>query len=205
VLRIIIEKGLDIDLKDLVSLAVYQHQVIKPENRSKITEQVIEFMLERLRAYYEDRKISIDTYLSVAALKPSKPLDFDLRVNAVEHFRTLDASSTLAAANKRVSNILDKQAVASDIAINSQLLVEEAEITLHKKLTSLSEQLTPMFAQSDYQGALTLLATLQKDIDAFFDSVMVMVDDQALQQNRILLLRELRMLFLRIADISLLN
>lgn len=205
VLRIIIEKGLDIDLKDLVRLAVDQHQVIKTEDRSRITDQVVEFMLERLRAYYEDRKISIDTYLAVAALKPSKPLDFDQRINAVEHFRTLDASTALAAANKRVSNILDKQTVAADIAIDSLLLTQEAEIALHEKLTSLSEQLTPMFEKSDYQGALTLLATLQKDIDAFFDSVMVMVDDQALQQNRILLLRKLRMLFLRIADISLLN
>ncbi|MFT5707502.1 MAG: glycyl-tRNA synthetase beta chain [Oceanospirillaceae bacterium] len=205
VLRIIIEKALPLDLNDLVAMAIEQQTAIKDENKAKIAEQVVNFMLERLRAYYEDRKIRVDTYLAVAALKPTKPLDFDQRINAVEHFRTLSDSQSLAAANKRVSNILDKQQSAKQLAVNTDLLTEAAEITLHQSLVTLAAQLEPMFANSDYQGALTLLADLQQDIDSFFDNVMVMAEDEAIQQNRIALLSELRQLFLHIADISLLN
>ena len=113
VMRIIIEKDLNLDIKDLVSLAVNQHRAINAEDQAKVIEQVVAFMLERLRAYYEDRNIRIDTYLAVAQLAPTKPLDFDQRINAVEHFRTLPAAGSLAAANKRVSNIIDKQSVSS--------------------------------------------------------------------------------------------
>ncbi|MEH6444651.1 MAG: glycine--tRNA ligase subunit beta [Oceanospirillaceae bacterium] len=205
VLRIIIEKALPLDLKELVAMAVEQQAAIKDENKAKIAEQVVGFMLERLRAYYEDRKVRVDTYLAVAALKPTKPLDFDQRINAVEHFRTLSASQALAAANKRVSNILDKQQSAKQLTVNTDLLTETAEIALHQSLVALAAQLEPMFANSDYQGALTLLSDLQQDIDSFFDNVMVMAEDEAVQQNRIALLSELRHLFLHIADISLLN
>lgn len=205
VLRIIIEKQLDVDLQELVCLAVDQHLVIEVGNRAKVTAQVVDFMLDRLRAYYDDRQIRVDTYLAVAALKPTKPLDFDLRVNAVEHFRGLEAAQSLAAANKRLSNILAKQQVCASATIDTRLLLEPAERELHQKLVILSTQLTPLFDAADYRAALTLLSTLQESIDAFFDSVMVMVEDQAVQQNRVLILRDLRLLFLRIADISLLN
>ena len=205
VLRIIIEKNLDIDLKDLVSLAVKQHKAIAVDDRNSIIEQVVSFMLERLRAYYEDRKVRIDTYLAVAKLAPTKPLDFDKRINAVEHFRSLPAANSLAAANKRVSNIIDKQIPNANQNIDTSLLTEASEIALHSQLTSLIEKLEPVFEAGDYQGALTLLAALQGPIDQFFADVMVMVDDQKVQQNRILLLSQLRQQFLKIADISLLN
>lgn len=205
VLRIIIEKGLNLDLQQLVTLAVEQHSAIAADDQSKVISQVVNFMLERLRAYYEDRKISVDTYLAVAALQPTRPLDFDQRVNAVEYFRSLDAAQSLAAANKRVSNILDKQTATEQSTVDTALLSEPQEIALHEQLQTLSVQLTPLFENSDYQGALTLLASLQQPIDLFFDHVMVMAEDQAVQANRISLLRELRQQFLHIADISLLN
>ena len=205
VLRIIIEQNLDVDLQQLVTLAVEQHNAIKDEDRTKIISQVVDFMMERLRAYYEDRSISVDTYLAVAALKPTRPLDFDKRINAVEHFRTLAAAQSLAAANKRVANILDKQSASTKTDVNTNLLSEPQEIALHQELIKLSSELTPLFENSDYQGALTLLASLQESIDLFFDHVMVMADDKAVQENRINLLRELRQQFLHIADISLLN
>ncbi len=205
VLRIIIEKQLDVDLKQLVTLAVEQHKAIKPADRAAIIKQVVDFMLERLRAYYDDRGIKVDTYLSVAALQPSKPLDFDKRVSAVQHFRSLGAASSLAAANKRVANIIAKQAVSSTATVDRALLTEAAEITLHDTLLQLSTALKPLYAAGDYQAALVLLADLQDPIDAFFDNVMVMAEDPIIQQNRICLLGELRQLFLQIADISLLN
>ncbi len=205
VLRIIIEKDLDIDLQDLVTLAVKQHNAIAQDDTQTIINQVVDFMLERLRAYYDDRGIRVDTYLSVAALKPTKPLDFDKRINAVEHFRTLPAAASLAAANKRVSNIIDKQQGPTKASVDVQLLTEVAEVELHNALVKLAAKLQPLFANSDYQGALTELASIQTEIDLFFDNVMVMVDDQAIQQNRIKLLSDLRALFLHIADISLIN
>ncbi len=205
VLRIIIEQELDVDLEQLVTLAVEQHSAIKAEDRSKVIAQVVDFMMERLRAYYEDRSISVDTYLAVAALKPTRPLDFDNRIKAVEHFRTLEAAQSLAAANKRVANILDKQSTSDAPQVNTELLSEPQEIALHQQLITLSGELTSLFEKSDYQGALTLLASLQESIDLFFDHVMVMAEDAAVQENRISLLRELRQQFLHIADISLLN
>jgi len=205
VLRIIIEKDLNLDLQDLVSLAVQQHQAIESAEQTKVIDQVVAFMLERLRAYYEDRNIRIDTYLAVAQLAPTKPLDFDQRINAVEHFRTLPAAESLAAANKRVSNIIDKQPLDATQNVDTSLLSEPAEVSLHSQLVKLVEQLEPKFAASDYQGALTLLASLQEPIDQFFENVMVMAEDKQIAQNRILLLSQLRQQFLKIADISLLN
>jgi len=205
VLRIIIEQKLDLDLKQLVELAVAQHMAIAETDKQQITEQVVLFMLERLRAYYEDRAIRIDTYLAVAALAPSKPLDFDQRVNAVEHFRSLASAQSLSAANKRVSNILDKQQLDKHLPIDASLFTEAAEIELDTCLSELTAKLTPMFESSDYRGALTLLASLQQPIDYFFDNVMVMAEEDAVRKNRLALLQKLRQLFLHIADISLLN
>lgn len=205
VLRIIIEHKLDIDLSELVTLAVEQHSAISTDKQSEVIDQVVAFMMERLRAYYEDKGIRIDTYLAVAALAPTKPLDFDQRINAVEHFRTLAAAEALAAANKRVSNILDKQDDATDYAVNASLLTLPAEISLNETLQSLEQKLQPLFADNDYQTALTLLAELQQSIDTFFDNVMVMDENQDVKKNRIALLNNLRQLFLKIADISLLN
>ncbi|MGB1236832.1 MAG: glycine--tRNA ligase subunit beta [Pseudomonadales bacterium] len=204
VMRILIEHKLDLDLKELIELAVAQHSVVTDEKRGAVNAAILSFMLERLRAYYEDRGIRIDTYLSVAELSPTKPLDFDNRVNAVEHFRSLPQAQALAAANKRVSNILSKEEIEC-ASVDNSLLTETAEIALANALNDVTKQLAPVFDSGDYRSALSQLAELQQQIDSFFDDVMVMADDPAIKANRLALLQQLRAQFLKVADISLLN
>lgn len=159
----------------------------------------------RFRAWYQDQGISVDVILAVLARRPTSPADFDSRIKAVTHFRSLEQAAALAAANKRVSNILAK--VEGDIAsdIDSNLLQESAEQALASKLNELQPQLEPLFANADYQQALALLASLRESVDTFFEDVMVMADDEALKQNRLALLSKLRAQFLHAADISLLQ
>ena len=203
VLRIIIEHQLELDLQTLITKAVSLHNDLPAA--ATAAEQVLGFMLERLRALYEDQGIAVDTYLAVAALKPSKPLEFDQRVKAVEHLRQLPEAQALAAANKRVANILSKQ--AEDIAqtLDNSLLQEAAEKELAAALSQAQSTLEPLFQVGDYQQALNHLAGLQPVIDNFFDQVMVMADDSSVRANRLALLQQLRNLFIEVADISLLN
>ncbi len=161
--------------------------------------------MARFRAWYQDKGISTDVILAVLARRPTKPADFDSRIQAVAHFRTLEQATALAAANKRVSNILAKVEGELSDQVDSSLLQEAAEIALAKKLAELQPQLAPLFANSDYQQALTLLASLRETVDNFFEDVMVMADDQAVRANRLAMLTQLRNLFLHIADISLLQ
>ncbi|MFT5807785.1 MAG: glycyl-tRNA synthetase beta chain [Moritella dasanensis] len=168
-------------------------------------EDVLEFLLARFRAWYQDKGIQVNVILAVLARRPTRPADFDSRINAVSHFRGLDASTALAAANKRVSNILAKVEGKLPETINQALLTETAEKALADKLAQLQPQLAPLFANGDYQQALTLLADLRESVDLFFEDVMVMADDEALKNNRLALLTNLREQFLHVADISLLQ
>ena len=202
VLRIIIERKLDLDLKDLIAKAASLHENLPAH--ATVTDQVTEFMLERLRAWYEDKGVAIDSYLAVHAVRPTNPLDFDKRVNAVSAFRALPEAASLAAANKRVSNIIAKQQGVT-VTLNEALLTEPAEQKLAESVKQLSAYVAPLFAEGNYQTALEKLASLQSDVDSFFDNVMVMADDEAVKNNRIALLSQLRSLFLQTADISLLN
>ncbi|MGL5360636.1 MAG: glycine--tRNA ligase subunit beta [Shewanella sp.] len=203
VLRIIVENNLPLDLVDLIAKA----QALHGTNLSNATasDEVLEFLMARFRAWYQDKGIGVDVILAVLARRPTRPADFDSRINAVSHFRGLEASSALAAANKRVSNILAKVEGELPTAINSSLLTEAAEHTLAAKLNELQPQLAPLFANADYQQALTLLAGLRESVDQFFEDVMVMADDEALKNNRLALLNNLREQFLHVADISLLQ
>ena len=203
VLRIIIERKLNLDLKVVVSKAVSLHANLPAV--ATAAEQVTEFMLERLRAWYEDKGVSIDSYLAVVAVQPTQPLDFDKRVNAVNNFKALPQAASLAAANKRVSNILAKNRTGVELTVDTSLLSQIEEITLHNSVEALQQRVLPLFETGDYTSALAELASLQNDVDAFFDSVMVMADDESVRNNRIALLSNLRGLFLRTADISLLN
>jgi glycyl-tRNA synthetase beta chain len=203
VLRIIVENGYNLDLVDLISEA-------KAAFGDKLTNQnveddVLEFMLGRFRAWYQDEGFSIDIIQAVLARRPTKPTDFDQRVKAVSHFRQLDAAESLAAANKRVGNILAKFDGELSLEIDLSLLQEAAEKALAENVEVMSEALEPAYATGDYQGALSKLADLREPVDTFFDSVMVMADDEALKKNRLTLLNKLRNLFLEIADISLLQ
>ena len=202
-LRIVVEKQLDLDLVELVTKAaeLYGNKI----SNAKVIDEVIDFMLARFRAAYQDDGIEVDVVQAVLARRPTRPVDFDKRVKAVSHFRTLDAAEALAAANKRVSNILAKFDGKLNASVQSQLLQDPAEHALASKVAELENQLAPLFAAGDYQSALTALAGLRDVVDSFFDQVMVMAEDEALKLNRLTLLSRLRNLFLEIADISLLQ
>ncbi|KAB2824945.1 glycine--tRNA ligase subunit beta [Aliivibrio finisterrensis] len=208
ILRIIVEKDYNLDLVDLVAKA--QSLFALEDGSSKLTNvnvatDVIDFMLGRFRAWYQDEGFSVDIIQAVLARRPTKPADFDKRVKAVSHFRELDAAESLAAANKRVGNILAKFDGELAQEIDLALLQEDAEKVLAEKVEILAEALEPVFAAGNYQEALSRLAELREPVDAFFDGVMVMADDEALKINRLTLLNKLRNLFLDIADISLLQ
>ena len=139
------------------------------------------------------------------ARRPTRPADFDARMKAVSHFRTLEAASALAAANKRVSNILAKSDETLNERVNAATLKEPEEISLAMQVVVLRDKLEPYFAEGRYQEALVELAELRDVIDAFFEKVMVNVEDKELRINRLSMLEKLRELFLRVADISLLQ
>ncbi len=200
VLRLLVEKNLSLDLRELLTFAKAQHKNLTVGD--ELVEQVLGYMLDRFRAMFEDANIPAEVFQSVTAKQLSQPLDINQRVLAVNEFSKLPQAQALAAANKRVSNILAKQNANTTALVNSELLVEDAEKNLAKAVSIKAGVVMPLFAARDYTKALATLADLQPTVDAFFDSVMVMCDDQALQQNRLALLQQLRGLFLEVADIS---
>ena len=201
-LRIIVEKNLPLDLEDLVkkSAALFGDKLT---NQNVVTD-VVDFMLGRFRAWYQDEGIAVDVIQAVLARRPTRPADFDARVRAVSHFRTLDSAEALAAANKRVSNILAK-ADAAIGEINLTACVEPAEKALAEAVLALRTEVQPLIAQGDYTAVLDKLANLRAPVDSFFDNVMVNAEDPALRQNRLAILNTLQGLFLQVADISVLQ
>ena len=199
-LRILIECDLDLDLNTMLSYAAkaYAGQV----EGEKAIEGVINFMLERLKVYYTSQGINVDVYDAVIALKPTRPLDFDKRIHAVNEFRKLDEAESLAAANKRIGNILKKVEGKLPNIVDANLLQEAAEINLNELLLKMSELVGPKLDTGHYSEALQELAGMRDTIDAFFDQVMVMADDEALKNNRIALLNQLHSLFIIAADLS---
>ena len=203
VLRIIVEKGYNLDLETLTQEAARLYGD-KLTNANVVTD-VVDFMLGRFRAWYQEQGYAIDTIQAVLARRPTRPADFDARMKAVTHFRTLEEAAALAAANKRVSNILSKSDDALNDTVLASLMNAPEEIRLAAYVTDLKTQLAPLYAEGKYQEALTELASLREAVDAFFDSVMVMDKDDNIRRNRLTLLNELRNLFLGVADISLLQ
>ncbi len=203
VLRILVEYGYQLDLVDLIAKAksLFGDRL----TNANVEQEVIEFMLGRFPTWYQDAGFSIDIIQAVLARNPTKPADFDQRVKAVSHFRALEEAEALAAANKRVGNILAKYDGELGEEIDLALLQEDAEKALAEAVEIMAEALEPAFATYNYQEALSKLAGLRAPVDAFFDNVMVMADDEALKKNRLTLLNKLRNLFLQIADISLLQ
>ncbi|MBV7315583.1 glycine--tRNA ligase subunit beta [Shewanella sp. NIFS-20-20] len=203
VLRIIVDNKLPLDLVDLIAHGIKLHG--DTLTNIQANEDILEFLMARFRAWYQDKGIGVDVILAVLARRPTRPADFDARIQAVAHFRTLDAAMALAAANKRVSNILAKVEGELPQTIQTELLSAKEEVELAAHLRQLQPQLAPLFADGDYQQALILLAGLRTDVDNFFEAVMVMADDLALRQNRLALLNQLRQQFWHVADISLLQ
>ena len=201
-LRIIVEKNLPLDLEDLVkkSAALFGDKL----TNQNVVADVVDFMLGRFRAWYQDEGIAVDVIQAVLARRPTRPADFDARVRAVSHFRTLDSAEALAAANKRVSNILAK-ADAAIGEINLTACVEPAEKALAEAVLALRTKVQPLIAQGDYTAVLDKLANLRAPVDSFFDNVMVNAEDPALRQNRLAILNTLQDLFLQVADISVLQ
>lgn len=199
-LRIMVEKQLPLDLLELIefSKTTFGDKL----TQDSVSDEVLDFMLGRFRAWYEGEGFGVDVIQAVLARRPTNPADFDRRVKAVAEFRKLDAALALAAANKRVANILAKVTEAIPASVNSALLSEEAEQALYKAIVA--EQ-AYQATVSSYAEGLSHLAAMRDVVDQFFDKVMVNADDAAVRLNRQALLQQLRELFLRVADISVLQ
>lgn len=199
-LSILVNNQLDLDLKTLIALSISQHgDLPKAEG---LADDVLNYMLDRFRAWYQAEGIPAEIFLAVRARPISNAYDFDRRVKAVAAFKQLPEADALAAANKRVNNILSKQNYQGGNSVNEALLSIDAEKTLATQVAAKQVELAPLFAAADYQAALNSLASLRGAVDSFFDDVMVMADDEQVKNNRLALLASLSSLFMEVADIA---
>jgi glycyl-tRNA synthetase beta chain len=201
VLRILIEGGLELDVAELIAVALKQVKDSLPEGE---VAAVFGFVGERLRTYYEERGIRPDVFAAVEARGWRKPLDLDRRLKALQAFMALPEAKNLVAANKRIANIL-KQAGETERRLDATLFETSAEISLHAAVEKLQKDVAPFLAKGDYTSVLTRLAALRAPVDKFFDEVMVMDENAAIRDNRLALLSEMRDLFLHTADLSLIQ
>lgn len=203
VVRILIERGIDVDLKALIAKAVAE-QPAGTANSEEVTADLYAFISERLRRYFLDRDthLAVETFDAVMVRHPASLVDFDRRLAAVQTFSRLEQAESLAAANKRIANILRKAGDPVGLTVKDKLLEPGAELTLHNALRNSREKVLPMLEQRRYAEILNELADLRDPVDRFFDDVMVMADDETIKNNRLALLGELRALFLDVADIS---
>jgi glycyl-tRNA synthetase beta chain len=199
VVRILIERGLDLDLRELLRTAGRAYDLFEPE---PVADQVFDFAMERLRGYYLEAGIAPDTFEAVLARRPTRPVDFDRRVRGVTAFRSLPEAASLAAANKRIHNILRQAGGAPEGPLEPWLLEDQAERGLAEAVGALAHQVEPLLARGDYRQVLARLAGLREAVDRFFDEVMVMVEDPRMRRNRLALLAAVSELFLRTADVS---
>jgi len=203
VVRILIECGLDIDLKALIAKAVKQQPTSKIDN-DELAADLYAFVSDRLRRYFLDRDpgLSTETFDAVMVRQPSSMVDFDRRLAAVQTFARLEQAESLAAANKRIANILTKAGDPVGLSVNRKLLQDDAEQSLFNALENARQKVEPLIRTRSYAEALNTLADLKEPVDRFFDDVLVMADDDDIKNNRLALLGELRSLFLGVADIS---
>jgi glycyl-tRNA synthetase beta chain len=201
ILRILVEEELDLDILDIIDRAILGFDNLEVEPSTK--DLIFDFILDRFKNWYLDEGISSGVFQSVFSLKPTVPLDFNHRVLAVQHFSKLPESQALAAANKRVSNILAKQKIITEIkAVDPLLLKEPAEKALFRNINNKVLEVAPFFSSNNYRDGLESLVELKDSVDLFFGEVLVICDDAKLRNNRIALLQQLRSLFLQVADIS---
>jgi glycyl-tRNA synthetase beta chain len=200
VIRLCVEKALDVDLHELLkaAAATFDNEL----HSDSAVESVFTYIMDRLRGYYHDQGVSIDLIDAVLATGVRRLLDIDQRIKACQAFRQLPEAESLAAANKRISNILKKTEQTIPQHVDPARLTDAAEMQLADELEKMNAAVVPLLDAGDYTSALTRLAGLRNSVDAFFDQVMVMVDDEALRANRLALLKNLSALFLRVADLS---
>ncbi len=198
VLRTLIEGKLELDLQQLLESAA---SGLSAKAKADVPE-VFEFMLERLRAYYAANNISPQIFDSVASVKPTSPLDFDRRINAVKAFTQLPEAESLAAANKRINNILKKNPMPAGATVDTTLFDSEAESGLYDALNELKPEVESSFESGDYTPALKALSRLRAPVDIFFDEVMVMADDEKVKNNRLAMLGELSVLNSHVANLG---
>lgn len=184
-----------------MAIAQYENKI----DSKDLAEHVQDFIFDRLRARYEDAGIDVAVYQAVRAVHPMSPLDFDQRVQAVQNFRALPEAQALTAANKRVSNLLGKNAAAQALKIQAKYFDSPAEFALYAAIQQALQAVTPLAENRQYTEALTRLASLNEPLDAFFTDVLVNVEDENIRANRLALLAQLRGLFLGVADISVLD
>ncbi len=200
VLRCMIENDLALDLQPLLEFAA--GHFVKEVKAKKAIDTTIDFILDRLRTYYTSQDIKFDVFESVFSQRPTQPNDFNARVLAVNAFRQLAEAESLAAANKRISNILKKSEDKIPDKVDTNLIQPGAEQALSEQLALLIVKIEPLIAKRQYTGILHQLAELRTNVDKYFDEVMVNVEDKALRLNRLAMLSKLRNLFLQVADIS---
>ena len=217
-LRISIERGLDLDLQsliaqavdaaraDMANVAMDQGKVLAPVDVAPLRMEVYDYVIERLRAYYVEGgagiTVSPEMFDAVLATRPASALDFDSRLRALAQFLQLDDAASLAAANKRIANILRKATGPVRDRVDAELLLDPAEQVLAEQVEAMARDVEPRFAAREYTTALQQLAALRKAVDDFFDSVLVMADDPALRANRLALLKRMQGLFMHAADLS---
>jgi len=172
--------------------------------RAELTQEIHDFILDRLRGYYTDQGFAGEAFEAVRALAPPDLTDFDRRLRAVVEFAKLPEAQALAAANKRIGNILRQAGAGEGGEVDVRLLEQGAEKELADALAGAEADAAPLAKARDYVGLLKRLAALRDPVDRYFDGVMVLVDDPAQRANRLRLLGRLRGLFLRVADISVL-
>jgi glycyl-tRNA synthetase beta chain len=199
-LRILSEHSLPISLRRLLDRA--SQQLVREITDVEAVPALYEFMLERLKGLYGERDVSPDTFQAVAEVQPGIIADFDNRIRAVTEFRRLPEAEALAAANKRIRNILKKNKTTVPQTVDTDLFRDAEEHHLHRKVLEMASTVTPLLENADYAGALKTLAGLRASVDAFFDQVLVMDEDPAVRGNRLALLQQLSTLFLGVADIS---
>jgi glycyl-tRNA synthetase beta chain len=200
ILRILKEHRLPLVLNDLLQLAA-DGLVEKIENEAVITE-VRDYMLERLRGIYADEGMQADLFNAVAELEPATLSDFDQRIQAVAAFRDLPEAESLAAANKRIRNIVRKAEEEIPGEIAKRLFKLSQERALAELILKTRKEVEPLLEEKNYSEALKTLAGLRERVDDFFDEVMVMDKNREIRQNRLAILKQLGDMFLEVADIS---
>ncbi|MEX3784662.1 glycine--tRNA ligase subunit beta [Paraburkholderia sp. BR14374] len=200
VLRILIEKQLNVDFVDLLRIAYAQFAGMP--NVADSTDAIYEFSMDRLRGLLRERGYAAGEIDAVLALNPTRLDDIVARLDAVREFASLAEAASLAAANKRISNILKKSESVTNGGVQPALLTEAAEKALNTQLEQVTPRVQSQLAVRDYTGALTALAALREPVDTFFNDVMVNAEDPALRANRLALLGALHQQMNCVADIS---